>query len=145
MATSDTRPKLAKLMDVLIDLDEKRAAVMAEMVTLLNGGDGIGARLKKIEAHFSACREERYPGIGVYEFNYKADRPHLKRWLQHHADEEIMARMYRYVHDGNPFHEKNKHPFSLFVRGFNTYGAPKVIEGDSGESAARLREMRGQA
>lgn len=144
MAAEDLRPKLLKLLDALRELDEKREAVMVEMSTLLNGGDGIGARLKKCEAFFSDARQERYPGIGVYEFNYKEDRPHLKRWMRHHSDEEIKARMYRYLHDGNDFHAKNKHPFSLFVRGFNTFAAhaPQVALDDT--TTERLLQLRGQ-
>lgn len=138
-----TKATLVKLLELKAELMEKVGAIDAEIKALICGEDGIGKKLKACEAFFSDCRAERYPEAGPYQFNFKEDRPHLKRWLQDFTVGEIQARMFTYLRDTDDFVVRNKHPFRLFVRGFNSYvGLPKSDDG--GQAMQRQREMRGE-
>lgn len=111
-------PALIRLLDARAELAGKLAAIDHEIDTIIRGGDGVAVKLKRLESHWSALWEERYHG--PYVWTFKSDRPHLKRWLTSLSVDEIEARMSVYLCQSDPFYVKLRHPFSLFVKVFNS-------------------------
>ena len=74
-----TAAKVRKLIEVAREREAELAAVLREIETLINGGEGIGALLKQAEAAFGLAWSTRYPG--AYVWQYQKDRPHMKRLI----------------------------------------------------------------
>jgi hypothetical protein len=151
MAT-DNRATVIKLLDALRaledDYSEKRGAILAEMSTLLKGGEGLGPKITRLKARFQEFWKVRYPNGGAYQFaNHAMVGASLKRWLVAGlSEEEISARMLTYVKNDESFYVRARHPFELFVKGFNQFvGLPAAApDPEQADAMARAREMRGQ-
>jgi hypothetical protein len=115
--------KLAKLLEAALDLQEKLAALFAEMQELLAGGVGIGAKLKRVEQAFDRAWGVRYAAgqRGQYVWNYKADRAQTKRLLKRLTIEQLEERALRYLASDDSFFAKARHPFGLFVSSVNRF------------------------
>lgn len=147
---ADNREKFRNLLDALAELDrgygEKRAAILAEMSALVGGGEGTGPKVTRLKAAFSDLWERAYRQ-GPYQFDHPKDTPHLKRWLVGgFSEEEIAGRMLVYMRTADPFYVKARHPFAIFVKGFNSFvAAPVGAVTDDDRAAERERQqgMRG--
>lgn len=142
---ADPRATLLKLLDALRDLDEKRAAIYAEMDTLLKGGEGIGQKVTRLKLSYSQAWETRYHSKYTFT-NHAMVGASLKRFLAAHGETEITARMFTFIKNDDPFYVRGRHDFALFVKAFNQcVGLPAPVADTQVEaSTARLREMRGQ-
>lgn len=145
MAASDPRAKVIGLLNKIAELDEdyhgKRSALMAEVVAILGGGEGIGVKLGRLKAFYSQTWQERYKA--PYAFNHAIDTSHLKRFLAGgFSEDEITGRIFAYIKSDDQFYVKARHPFLIFVKGFNSFVAPaKPIEDHA--AAATSEKMRG--
>lgn len=143
----DPRAKLLKLLEALRELDEKRTAIYAEMDTLLAGGEGIGAKITRLKAHFQACWRDRYKSN--YSFaNHAMVGASYKRWLlkEGHTEADIEARHFAYMKSDDSFYTRARHPFEIFVKGFNSFvGLPApVVDPLAEETTNRLKAARGE-
>lgn len=124
--------KLKALLSVAMDLQEKLDATLGELSTQLGGGEALGDVLKRLYRVYGAAWAERYRG-GRYVWAYQKDAPNLKRLLKMLGEEELSARMVRYIATDDPFIVRARHPFGLFVTGVNSYAgqaAPFTLEED---------------
>lgn len=123
--------KLGKLHEALVELKGKEQAILDEMETLLTGGVGIGAILRRLEAHFSECWAVRYRG--PYGFHRVKDVPQLKRLIKLLGVEEIERRMITYLKNDEPFFCKPgvKHSFGAFVATVNQHTTGDLLNLDA--------------
>jgi hypothetical protein len=119
--------KLKALVFELRELQTKEAALTDEIDSLLGGGAGVGALMKRLEETFGALWRARY---GVpYMWTYTKDRPQLKRLLRALAVDEIEARMGTYLKSTDSYYVGARHNFSLFVASINNHvGLAQVAE-----------------
>lgn len=149
MATSDARAKVAKLLDALVALEEeyqgKRQAIHAEMAAILGGGEGIGAKLGRLKRAYSELWQHRH-GPGPYVFNHAVDTGHLKRFLRTHTEAQIEQGFVEYLRRDDAFYIRGKHPFLLFVKGFNEFAAARgpVVDQAATDTASKLQGLRGE-
>lgn len=151
MATSDARQKVIGLFDKLNELEEeyraKRDALMAEIAAALGGGEGIGAKLSRLKKTYSDLWQAAYRS-GPYQFDHKVDTGHLKRWLvAGFSEDEITARMVAYLRTADPFYVKARHPFLIFVKGFNGFvpmSTAPIEDPSAAATAAKLGGLRGE-
>lgn len=150
MAATDARQKVIGLVDKLNELEaeyrDKRDAVMAELSAVLGGGEGIGAKLSRLKQTYSDLWQAAYRQ-GPYQFDHKVDTGHLKRFLRTFTEDEIAARMVAYLRTADPFYTKARHPFLIFVKGFNGFVAVSTapIEDPSAAvTAQKLGGLRGE-
>lgn len=144
MAETDPRAKLLKLLDALRELDEKRAAVYAEMDALLKGGDGIGQKIARLKLAYSEGWETRYRSPYTFT-NHAMAGASLKRLLAAHDPEEIVARMFTFIKNDEAFYVRGRHDFALFVKAFNQcVGLPAAAPDTSGATTSRLQAARGE-
>lgn len=115
--------KIVKLIELGHELHQKSAEVLAEIDALIGGKAGIGAEMKQAEAAFSDAWCYRYaPGYGKgYEWNFKADKPHVKRLVKRHGVEEFKRRALAYMRNDDHYYVRARHPFGLFVHSWNTH------------------------
>ena len=148
MATDATRDKLVKLIDQVDQLEadyrDKRLLILAEIRSLLDGGEGIGPKVTRLKRHFAECWEGRY--LSPYTFaNHALVGAVLKRWLAAGlSEDEIGARMFAFLKSDERFYVQTRHGFEVFVKAFNALVPLPVIEDTADASASRAREMRGQ-
>lgn len=140
MAT-DTKATLIKLFDALRECREKEDAVLAEIATLLSGGEGIGDKLKRLKVFWCATWQERHHE--PFDFDHAKHTAFLKKKLALHAEEIITAKMYSFLMGHEPAAEKARHPFGWFMAGFNSYKGVVHDLDQPNESAQKAREMRG--
>lgn len=112
-----TAGKIRKLIEVARERESELVAVLREIETLINGGEGIGALLKRAESSFGLAWSSRYPG--AYVWQYAKDRPHMKRLIGSLGIEELEARFGRYILNADQFFTSRRHPFGLFVAAIN--------------------------
>lgn len=134
-----TLVKIKALQEKLAEIQEQERAIVAEMGHLLAGGPGIGALLKRLEAHFSECWQVRYRA--PYVFTYSKDRPQLKRLIGSIGVDELEHRMLRYLRNEDPFFMKARHAFGAFVSSVNQHTDPDRSR-DSGTEIDLLDEAR---
>ena len=123
--------KLAEYLHLQRELLDKLAAITQEMDDLLAGKAGIGQKLKACYAAYDAAWGHRYANGsgGHYQFNFREDAPHLRRFLRTMSVDELSRRFVAYISDAEPFLVTRRHPFSLFVRNINQYAlAGKDVE-----------------
>lgn len=140
-----TIAKLAKLHEALLELRLKEQAIVDEMGNLLRGGPGIGALLKRLEAHYSECWQVRYRG--PYAFTWTKDRPQMKRLIGLVGVEELENRMLRYLRNDDPFFVRTRHSFGAFVTSVNQHATPESapaldLAGDLADTDPALEEVR---
>jgi len=111
--------KLAKLYDKLREAQEKQYAITEEIGQLISGNPGIGSLLKAAEARMGAVWGESYHT--PYLWDYKRDRPNLKRLLVTLGLEELVVRWSRYLQDPEPYYARARHPLALFLNNVNRY------------------------
>lgn len=114
--------KLRRLYEALRENEAKSYAIVEEMGALLNGADGIGDKLKQLEAKFNTLWSARY-GIDShgYIWNYVRDRPQMKRLLKTLTVDDIGRRMENYMRDDDKYLTAARHTFGLFVSQVNRY------------------------
>ncbi len=140
---SDPRVTLLKLLAALRDLDEKRKAIYAEMDALLNGGDGIGAKLGRLKTYYSGVWQERYRTPYTFT-NHAMTAATLKRFLVAHSEPEIAARMFAFLKNDERFYVNARHDFSLFAKAFNQCVGLPVAADTSADTTSRLQAARGE-
>lgn len=130
-----TIAKVVKLLTVLRDLDEKRAAVMAEIDTVLEGKASIGDLMREFSEHFDRLWGERYAGgqTGHYIWTYAKDKPHVKRLIQTLGVEELKARAVTYLRNDDAFYARARHSFGAFVASINSHAAPAAPVAGGGD------------
>lgn len=151
MAASNDRAKVIALVEKLRETIEKRRdeedQILAELSAVLGGAEGIGVKLQRLRKGFSECWQSRY-NAGPYQWNFATDNAHLKRFLKTHSEADILLRMLAYVRSDDPFYVKTRHPFGIFVKGFNSFvGSPaQVAAEDTGaaQTRDRLQGLRGE-
>lgn len=147
MAT-DPRAALAKLLDKSAELAAQQAALIQEMQTLVSGGEGVGAKLKRIfekwdELWMEANQSEEH-------FDFKAEKggaasmsAKVKGWLKDgYAEAKITDRMAAYFCRPDKFARDQRYPFWLFARVFNTL-APMKPDTSTEVAFQKARELRG--
>lgn len=143
---ADPKTKLAKLIAVLMELEadyhQKRAAIHAEMNALISGDEGIGAKLTRIKSHWCEVWTERHKE--KCDFDHRKHTGWLKaKLLAGFTEDEICCKMQSYVTTDDSYYVKARHPFALFMTGFNTWrGVPAPVE--SSQSIDALKAMRGE-
>lgn len=143
MAADPKSSTLLKLLDALREVREKEDAILAEMATLIDGGEGVGAKLARLKAAWQEAWAMRYHSPYTFT-NHAMVGASLKRFLRAHDEAEIVARMFTYVKSEEAFYLKVRHSFEVFVKGFNSFvGLPRETA-SSDDSAQRARELRGQ-
>lgn len=121
-AEKKTLEKCRKLFEALRETQAKSYAITEELGALLNGAEGIGDKLKRLESFFSSLWVERYSGKG-YVWAYVKDRPQLKRLIAHMDEADITDRMSNYIRDNDAYIVKARHSFGLFVSQINRYAS----------------------
>ena len=145
---ADIRPKLLKLTAALValsdDYETKRDAIMAEIDALLQGGDGIGLKLARIKAHWCAVWTERHKE--KCDFDHRKHTGWLKsKLLAGFTEDEICCKMQSYVTNDDSYYVKARHPFPLFMTGFNTWrGVPAPVDTSAAQSIDALKALRGE-
>lgn len=120
--------RMRKLLEVYIEVDEKRAAIVHEMLNVMDGKPTVAARLKAFIAAWQRIRAPRYRE--PYVINAKIDIPQIKRLLTHFTDEQLEIRILNYLRDSDPFYARAKHPISLFSSKINEMGPPPAEDVD---------------
>lgn len=142
----DEKPKLIKLLSVLRDLREKEQAILDEIDTLLGGGVGVGEQLKTIQRAFSDAWYAAY--WTAYVFNFAKDVPQMKRLLKATTVEDIVSRCGSYLANGDPFFQKGRHSFGMFVATFNQHASVRPetdldgLEADAAETQRKRQAIR---
>lgn len=103
------------------DYREKMDAIAREIDTLLGGGEGVGAVLKRLETFYSDAWRVRYDN--PYTWNYVVDRAQWKRLLKTLSVDEIEKRVLNYLRSSDEFYKKARHSFGIFVRSINQLAA----------------------
>lgn len=114
------KARLVKLLEALREHQAKTYAITEELLELANGGQGVGDKLKQLEATFELLWSARYPG-GRYLWAYVKDRPLEKQLLAAMPLAEIERRAGDYIRDDDPYLVKQRHPFALFRSQVNRY------------------------
>lgn len=146
----DPRATLIKLVDALRELETeyqaKRESVLAEMATLLRGGEGIGPKITRLKAQFQDCWAGRYHGQKYIFANHAMVGASIKRWLlAGYKEHEIAARFFSYVKSEDPFYVRTRHSFEVCVKAFNQLAGLPQSSAEDAATMERQREMRGQA
>lgn len=121
MAQSDAERKIAramKLVEALRELQAKTYEVTEELQALLRGEAITGDHLRLVESMFSSEYERKYGS--PYVFQFAKDRTQWKRLIKAVGPTELCNRISAYFHVPDPYRERAKHPFGLFVGQFNT-------------------------
>lgn len=141
---NDPRATLLKLLDALRELDVKREAIYAEMDVLLKGGEGLGAKIARLKKAYAQAWETRYHSPYTFT-NHAMVGAAFKRFLVAHGEAEIVARMFTYLKADDPFYVRARHPFEIFVKGFNSFVGlpPSASDANAEASTHHLRELRG--
>ena len=119
------KARMIKLLEEAAIQQEKMTAIITEAQTLVQGGDGIGVTLKRLEAYFDGVWASRYaPDLTVhYVWRFAQDRAALKRLLKALDVDEIERRMERYIRSDEAFYVRARHPFAMFVAAVNSFAA----------------------
>lgn len=133
-AEKETIRKLGKLVEAFRENQAKGYELLEEMQRLVAGGPGTAALLKRVEGAFERAWATRYPGR--YIWNYKIDRPAIKRLLAKLTPEEIESRMPNYIANGDAFYLQNRHEFRLFASQINRFADPSQVSELELEGAA---------
>lgn len=123
MADADKKviEKCRKLFEALRENQARGYAIAEEMGALLNGAEGIGDKLKRLEGSFSTLWQGRYGS--AYVWAYVKDRPQMKRLIAHMDEADIEGRMCNYIRDADAYLVKARHSFGLFVSQINRYAS----------------------
>lgn len=113
------RTQMTTLLEAAREQHEKLGLALEEMETILGGGVGIGAQMRRLIASWRDLWATRYRG--TYSWNGMIDGKALKKLIQEHGADEVEARLASYVKDGGDFLVQNRHPFQVFVRSVNQY------------------------
>lgn len=133
--------KLKRLLTLRAEIAAKIELVDREIAAVVLGEEGIGAKLTRIKAFWCETWQEAYKE--QCDFDHRSHTAALKRWLaKDFTEAQITTKMFHYLIDRNPFYVKERHPFPLFIHGFNSFKGVSVDEADS-HSADKAREMRG--
>lgn len=146
--------KIAKLLEVARDLQDKVGETLDEIEALLGGRAGIGGGMKTIREAFDAGWTERYKSKFVWRG--AAESPDLKRFVKDVGVDETSARVGRFFADSDPYLQLKRHAFYLFADRFNSYAAePKFFDvpvngcthvprcrSDAEHTRARAQELR---
>lgn len=143
---ADPRAKFAKLITALDALDadyaEKRQALMAEIHAIINGDEGVGAKLARLKAHWCSVWTETHHE--KCDFDHRKDTGFLKtKLLAGFTEDEIACKMQSYVTSTDPYYVKARHPFGLFRTNFNSWRGVASARDDAAQGIQSLREMRG--
>ena len=133
-ADKATLKKLSALVEKLREVQAQTFALAEEMQALLSGEPGIGAKLKQVELAWNTVWSSRYHAD--YVLNYRVDRAHIKRLLKASSPEDIQVRALNYIRNDDPFVASRRHPFGLFVSGFNSYAPAAAMSEFSLEHVA---------
>lgn len=137
---ADVRPTLIKLCETLRDLRDKESAVLAEIETILNDGEGIGAKLKRVKAAWCEVWSARHKE--PCDFDHVKHTAFLKAKLLKASEEVIIAKFHSYLANDEAYYVRARHPFGLFRTNYDTWrGLPETTA--SADATERLRELRG--
>ena len=145
MADND-RAKIGKLFESLrqidADAEAKRRLVYDEIDRIVSGGEGIGVTLARLKAAWCSVWTARHQEKCT--FDHVKHTGFLKKKLaEGFTEDEIVAKIHSYVACEEAFYVSKRHPFALFVTNFQTWRGIQSTQEHS-DSAAKLREMRGQ-
>lgn len=119
--------KLGVLFQAFKEHQDKGNALVEEIEKILAGAPGTALLLKRLEGSFEDAWQSRYPGR--YVWNYKIDRPQMKRLLASLAPEEIEDRMLNYIRSNDAFYAERRHEFRIFASQNNRFAsAPATFE-----------------
>lgn len=125
MADADKRQvdTLTKLFEALKANHLEADEIMAEVDRVLGGKLSRAEELKEAEKHFDLCWTGRYARSPQehYVWNFARDRPNMKRLLKNLSMDELKDRMTNYLHSSDPFYQRSKHPFGIFVSSINSH------------------------
>lgn len=142
MAAADIRPVLVKLLDALLEVREKEDQILAEISTLLNDGEGVGAKLRRVKAAWCAIWSERHKE--QCSFDHVKHTPWLKKKLAEYPEEQIIAKIQSYVTNDEAYYVRARHPFGMFMTNFNTWRGLPVDTAADDSAALKLRALRGE-
>jgi hypothetical protein len=131
MGEADLRRRAAVLLTALREAQAKTYEITEELERLISGEPGLGEQMRRLERVFDALWCARYaPGeTARYVWNYKRDRPGLKKLIRRLAETDIENRMALYIQSADPYFVKNRHTFGLFVGSINQW-APEGTQPD---------------
>lgn len=121
-----TIKKLGTLFQALREQQARGYELLEEIGKVLDGGPGIGDTMKRLEHTLSQIWAARYGS--PYLWNYKQDRPQIKRLLRTLSPEDIGTRWATYVRDGDAFYVRARHGFGLFSSQVNRFAGEPVRE-----------------
>jgi thiamine monophosphate kinase len=129
-----------QILDALDGMLTSIAKLHEQVITLRRKAEGqnpIGDILK----FFDDAWRLRYnlAGDEHYTFNGSVDAPSVKRWLKTMDALTIQTRITRYFADRDEFLTRHKHPFNLFIKGFNSYAVAADPEA-RGKQTTRLAQ-----
>lgn len=122
---SEVKQQVTRIVKAMAeDFDQfvkRQEAGFRELDNLLEGGIGIGEKMKHIETEFAAAWASRYQG-DKYVFDYPAGRKMLKGLINKGLDHlEIARRAWVYIKSDEPGLVRARHPFLWFLKGINQY------------------------
>jgi hypothetical protein len=137
---ADPRPKILALIEKRRELFEQSAAIDAEITRLLNGGEGIGAKLTRVKAFWCATWQERHRE--PFDFDHAKHTDFLKKKILAHGEESVTAKIANFILGEDAPAARARHPFGWFMQGYNTIkGLPSVPE--PVHSSDKIKELRG--
>lgn len=118
-----------RLLDASLELHAKQHDTLREMRNVLAGEMALGDHMKAIATAFCDAWQARYRTKYQWAVEGAKNGQLLKKLLAGMDSADIIARIDIYVRDTDPFIERNRHSFGLFVSGINRY-TPAAPEGD---------------
>lgn len=116
--------KAVRLIELAEQLEEKAAAARAEALEVLQGGEGIGAKMARVRDAFASQWTARYRSPYVWKLDQ--DPPNIKRLCKELGPDEVIKRIGVYLRtDSDTLVRQERHPFRFFVSGINSY-APEA-------------------
>lgn len=110
---------LRTLVEASIELGLKQQQLIEEMQAIVNGRQGIGARMRIVSDGFLAAWARRYRS--KYVWHATVDSTAAKRLLQRLEPEDLLLRIGRFIAAGDEFYLQHRHPFSAFARDVNRF------------------------
>lgn len=118
-----TVDRALKLLEVAREHMEKAELARLEAAELLGGGTGTAATMRLFVKVFDRlwCQRYAHGQTGRYIWRWAVDTPNIKRLLRTLGLPELEVRAARYLQTSDPFLDRQRHPFGLFVSGINSY------------------------